>query len=592
MIHESMTIPPEEEETSEALVLREPWVDPKDLYQWRINLAQMRGSQKLQSILNSPTPQQLIQSMPPQELLCTLKDIGLTDCAELIELTSKEQLRYTLDVDLWNKDHVEHDKIHTWLKFLEAGDTEAAENILAALDPDVLVLYFRQFLHIHVHRDDEEEPYIETEGELILSPDRNYIIEIPFPPEDPKVPLLQAAVQLFFQYGYEFSHRLFENIRHSLDSDLEERAYQIRKGRLEELGFVDYFDAIGIYQPLPAKAKPLPPLPLGDDISWVPIVTVPRTSGLFQQTLQQIQDPSVLERIQAELLHLNNKVLSVEQIDPGQRQAIERNMRNVLRTLDLGMEILAQADPYAASQVLLQHHVEWVFRTGFSALAKLRKQANQLARDSRLTLTAAIPFSLLGSPYADFLQELRQLTPRFFNAFDTPPGQSARPFRQFHDIEKAQEVLATIGLFADLFFRDFGFSHSELQQLATSGALLAPSQPEDIHLSHLFLTALAQFVIHQEFSPKPLTESEVLAFLQTIFVVQNPPPHSLQPRWEQQIEQLLLQRPQTSEQNTARLRQFLNNIWAHLLEEAAYLPLDQIPEPQFLNLFLVRRSQP
>lgn len=586
MVDDDINTLPEDESTSEALVWYEPSVQRQELYQWRMQLAQMRGSQKLQAILNAPVPQLLVQSMPPQELLCTCKDIGLADCAEVVELTHKEQLRSALDLDVWKKDQIEYENIHTWLKFLEAGEIGAAEKVLAALDPDVFALYFRQFLRIHVRIEDEDEPYIETEGELLLSPDRNYIVEIPFPPEDPKFPMLQAAVHLFFQYGYEFNHQLFETIRCSLDSDLEERAYQFRKSRIEEQGYIDYFDAIGIYQPLPVKAKPMPPLPLKDDMSWVPILAVPRTSGLFHQTLQQIRDPRILERIQAELVYLNNKVLAAEQIDPGQRQAMERNMRVVLRTLDLGLEILLFSGSHDAVEILHHHHMEWIFRNGFSALARLRKKARQIAHDPRLTLVSSTPFSLLGSPYAEFLQELQQLTPRFFNAFDTPPGHTARPFRQLHDIHRAEHILATVSSFADLFFVDFGFSHEALLELAASQTLLAPAQPEDIHFSHLFLTALAQFVLSGEFVLRPLRNHEIHQFLQTMFVPQNPPPHVLQPDWHNRIETLLLQHPSFHAESAA-IQQFLREIWERLLTEAAYLPLDEKPEAQFLNLFLV-----
>ncbi len=583
------TLFPQEEQTTEITELTQIRMTPEELYQLRTRLAGMRGSQKLQTILNADNPRQLVNSMPPQEFLYTIKEIGMTDSAELLELATKELVSYCLDLDLWKKDRMQHEKLNSWLKFLEAGEIPAAEKVLTALDSDLLVLYFRSLLKIHIHIEDEVEPVIDTVGDLIMTPDRNYIIEIPFPPDDPQTPMVQAAVKLFLEYGYEFIHPLFEAMRHGLDSDLEERAYQIRKGRAEELGFVDYFDAIGIYQPLRPKTAPLPPTEPQELSPLLPILVPPRGTGLFHQAMQQIVDPQTRERVLAELLFLNNKVLSADQIDLSQRKAAERSLRTVLRTLDLGLETLAGDDPKAASEILAKHHVEWAFRNGFSALARLRRKANALVRDERLTLLKEAPLSLLGSPYVELVQELRQMKPRYVSALDDPPGRGMRPFRRLQDIQRAEAALATASMLSDLFFRDFNFSHEQLVQWALSDALISPTHLEDLHHSHLFLTALAHFVLSEEFVLRPITAQEIQKFLGLIFEPQEELPHRLAPGFQTKVEELLLQRPGTLASETQHLQVFLRNVWETLVEEASYLPLDQTPEPRFLNLFLVVR---
>ncbi len=592
----SVGAPPQERDnqTSTALakVTPEPPADPNDLFQLRTRLSKMRSTEKLRTILDSPAPRQLVQSMPPQELLYTLKDIGIVDGAEVIELATKEQLRSALDLEVWKKDKVQHDQIFDWMQLLVAGEIDAAENVLAALDPDVFVLYFKQVLKIYKHKEDEDEPVIDTPGQLIMTPDRNYIVEIPYPAEDPQSPMLMAAVNLFLQYGYEFNHRLFETMLNSLDSDLEERAYQFRKARVEELGFFDYFDAIGIYQPLPPKAKPLPPISEDVDSSALPILATPKGSGLFHQAVQHIDSPTTQQRIQAELLYLNNKVLAADQIDTSQRRAAENSMRSVLRTLDLGLEVLLEGnESNLASQLLQQHHVEWVFRKGFSELARLRRKANKLAQDERFTLLKDAPLSLLGEPYITVLQELRQLKPRFVTALQHPKQRTVRPFRSLQEIQITEEALKTMKLLADLFFQDFGFDHSALAQLVADDKLSSPLHREDIHFSHLFLTALAQFVLHDTFVLKPLQGREVLTFLQTIFQEKETPPHALNPTLKKRIEDLLLQRPKTLASEVPRLQEILQKSWDELREEASYLPLHQVPDERFLHLFLVERPQ-
>lgn len=590
----SVGAPPEERDnqasTALTKVVAEPPADPNDLYRLRTQVSKASSTEKLRTILDSPAPRQLVQSMPPQELLYTIKDIGIVDGAEVIELATKDQLRNCLDLDVWKKDKVQHDLIFHWMQLLVAGEIDAAENVMAALDPDVFVLYFKQVLNIYKRKEDEDEPVIDTPGQLIMTPGRNYIVEIPFPGEDPHNPMLLAAVNLFIQYGYEFSHRLFETMLNSLDSDLEERAYQFRKARVEEMGFVDYFDAIGIYQPLPPKSRPLPPSEEGSNTTTLPILATPQGSGLFNKSMQRVDSPETQARIRTELVYLNNKILSADQIDPSQRRAAENSMRGVLRTLDLGMEVLLQGtDPSAGSQLLYQHHVEWVFRTGFSQLAKLRRKANKIAREERFTLLKDAPLSLLGEPYLTVLQELRQLKPRFVTAIQHPNQRSIRPFRSLQEIQLTEQALETMKLLADLFFRDFGFDHDALVELVLKEQLVAPLHPEDIQFSHLFLTALAQFVLTGEFVLKPLNTKEVLSFLQTVLEEQETPPHTLKAEFQEKIETLLLQRPNTLAAEVQALQDMLRQFWVRLSEEASHLPLHQVPDERFLHLFLLEK---
>jgi hypothetical protein len=553
---------------------------------WRSRLVKLRGSQKLRAILDFVEPQQLIHSMGPQELLYTFKEIGLSDCAELVTLASVEQIQSCLDLDCWKKDAIEVKSIEEWLQFLLANEQEAAEKVLSALDPDVLVIFLRNVIRLY-HRDkDEPDPEIETEGELIESPDGNYLVEIPFPADDPRSDLTRGALHLFFQYGHDFCYPLFETILCALSSELEERAYQFRKSRIEDLGFIDYYDAIGIYQALPHRAEPMSPSQLNFKSIPLPVLAMPRTTNFFNQVMAEVTDPSQQERINAELIYLNNKVLSADQIDFGQRTAAERCLREVLHTLEIGLEILVGNNLSEAAQYLCNNHIEWIFRNGFTAIALLRQKANRLARDSRFSLCNDAPLSLIDQPYIDLLHALRQIKPRFSTAFDQPPGFSSRPFHQLQEIILVDEILEMIGMMPTLFFEEFAFSHADLQRQLHEIRPVCGKDLQDIHFSHIFLTALVNFCLYDNFQPLPVSTGDIQRFFAKIFLPQAQTPHILDPDFQQRIECLLLERPNTIYTQIPRLQRFLQQVWHNLCEEAAYLPLDQVPDPRFVNLFI------
>jgi hypothetical protein len=559
-----------------------------ELDQLRSQVMRARGGQKLRLILDSPSPQALIQRMPPQELLLTIQDIGKSDCAELIEVATKEQITVCLDLDCWRKDRLLIEQVDDWLGYLAAGELLAAEKILEGLDVETLVYYCIDLFHIY-YRVDEDWPS-DPIGDIIEMPDTFYIVHVPFPPEDKRSTLAHGLLHLFTQYGYEFYHRMFEWLRWGQKTDLEEIAYQFRKGRIEDFGFIDYYEAIAIYQPLPFKAEApaVSRSPLQDE--RLPVISAPRRDGLFGAAYKGLPEDET-QRVERELLYLTNKVMCADLVEPGHLQAMQQSMRTVQRTIDLGLELLGGREPEEGTSILRQFPIEWIFRKGFSELAKLRKQGTRIAREKRLTLQERFPLSLLPSPYIQVMQAVRQLKPRYHSAIDAAPG-APRPFRNLEDIQRTRQALDTAALLAPLFFDEFGFSHETLSKWLEEDRLLSPAHPEDIHFGHLFLTALAQMTLTGSFVLEPITPEQVKTFLNEIFEPNDEPPHTVKASFQEQIEAELLKRPNTQAADNEQLQQWLSGVWQTLREEAAYLPLPltEAPDTRFMQLFLVAKE--
>ncbi len=579
---ESLDIQRSEEKQQEALEIRK----------LREEVAKLHGTQKLRKILDAPSPQALIQSMPPQELLYTFKDIGLADSAELVELATKEQLTYCLDLDCWEKDKFSVKKFEEWLQFLEANELNAAEKVLSALDPELLVFYYKKMFRIeHLEGDDakairEKEEEEET-GDYIKTPDGFYVVHIPFDAEDHRSTIAHLSLNLFQQYGYEFTHRLFEAIRYSLPSDLEERAYQFHKGRMEDLGFIDYYEAIGIYQELPKHAKPFPPsFPV--ESSNLPIIAQPRPEGLFSKALQKIDDSRTQERIQFELMHLTNKVISADQIEIANPRAINKTIRFVQQIINIALELMAHNDADKAADLIAKYHIEWIFRNGFSLLAQLRRKAQKLAKNEGLTLISLPKLSLLGSPYLQLLNGLKQRKPKFYIGLEDITLDSYRPFRTLDDVKIAEEALDYIAFLPHFFFEYLPIERQAIRELATNIAF--PHDIQEIEFFHIFLTALAHFYLYNTFEVYPLSPEEIQMFQNKIFIREGEPPYPIDPDFKERVLQALMKLPIQSPDETQFLQRFLNEMWHKLHEEAAYIQKDQKLDPRFINLFLVRED--
>ncbi len=564
------------------------WKAPPPVRAKIAELAPLPSTEKLREILNYPLPELLVRSMPPQELLYTLKEIGFEDSAEIIEMATREQISYCLELDCWIKDRPNYEKFKEWLNYLIYDEKEAAEKVISAMEPELVVLFFRRLFKIYRLSPEDPDPEIETVGDLIRTPDRYYAVEIPFPPEDRDSDLARAALDLFLSYGFQFYHWLFESILHALTVELEERAYQFHKGKLEDIGFIDYYDAIGMFQPLPPHQSPPPPSNPKNYSHLMPILNPPEGEGLFREAVRKLS-PEQRERVFSELLYINNKALAVDQVEFGDRAAAQAVLKEVLYTVEIGMEIATDRGARDGSEILEKHHLEWVFRVGFTALANLRNKARRLSSDERLTLSKREKFSLLESPYREFYMNLLLFKPRFYTGFDPIPGQSARLFRSLDDVNLADEILEQIAKMPVLFFEEFGFNYEKVREELLETDLQSPYSLSDIKYSHLFLTALVNFQLKGEFRPHPLTKEEVFQFLLKVFKPREDGPNQLDEKFQKKVEELLLANPHSLASEKPRLRQFIRDIWKKLLDEASYLPLDQPPEPKFLDLFIVKK---
>ncbi len=505
----------------------------------REEVFRLSSTQKLKRIFDAPAPALLIRSMPPQELLYNLKEIGLADSAEVLSLAHKEQITHLLDIDCWRKDHLDTEQLTAWLQFLLADEFDAAEQILRALDIEALVFYFQKMFV--VHNTVEEEAPEDFDGERIVTPFGCYTIDLLFEDHDPMQPLARSALKLFEMYGYDFCHRLFESIRWSLPSDLEEQAYQFHKGRMEDLGFVDYYEAIALFQPLPKQTTPFPAsTPLKG--AEAPVLLPAQAMGGRLGGVMRLLDEPVLARLRFEMVYLNNKMIAAEQLEAGDPRVLERVMRFVQQMLEIGLEATCGADLEAGATLLRAHHLEWVFRVGFSEILRLKKRASQLAREPQLTLfDQKRPFTLLSPPFQRFLSDLRAQSPRLFLGVFEQGSNVSRSFRDLEEIQRANDILDYLAFLPRLFFSLFGFSHTDLKE--QSASLFQPQPTDNIHFAHLFLTAWGQRHIHGRFALSPLSREEVLPCLRAIFVEDAPPPRPLHPSFTQTLCEEIAQMP-------------------------------------------------
>jgi hypothetical protein len=234
-------------------------IEPGALARARAELAQARGRRRLDVILDAPNPQALLRALPADELYFTIREIGLGDAAELVQLASARQFRTFLDLDAWRGSEIQPRRILPWLRAARAGahlSPQASarwERKFAALDAEVLSLVLRDALRIH---DLEEDPDPEFHSDRFMrTPEGKHVIE--FAVEGAEYLAVRGIVDDLYAEDPFKATRLIAATRWEFPSELEESALRWRNARLADLAYPDLGEALSWFtRPAAGPARP------------------------------------------------------------------------------------------------------------------------------------------------------------------------------------------------------------------------------------------------------------------------------------------------------------------------------------------------
>ncbi|MGH7842055.1 MAG: DUF6178 family protein, partial [Candidatus Binataceae bacterium] len=231
--------------------------------------------EKRDLILSAPEAERLVQSFAPQTLFYTLKEIGIADAGDLLNLAVPEQVRWLFDLDCWDKDRPNLRRMQEWIAAMAEGGRERLADGLMATDLELVSLLMRQ--HVRVHRIDEPQENTDAPSDQFIQFGDNYLIE--FIRRDSIQPYLLDFLEEAFERDYNYFAGLVEEIYWGVEAELEEQAYQYRGARLADHGFPDYYDAQAVFGYLNprefehVRAQQVAPLrdgPIGDGSALPP----------------------------------------------------------------------------------------------------------------------------------------------------------------------------------------------------------------------------------------------------------------------------------------------------------------------------------
>ena len=422
--------------------MTEPGEPLTPLARLRAQLAGPRGTRKLDALLASPDPAGAVAALSVPEVHELVTDLGFDDASELIALATPEQLRGCLDLDVWDKDELVPAAARPWLTAIAGAGFAKLGQVWDRLDSEWRALYLQRTAVTIYDLTLGEEPDDSDDLPIYLTHDRFFAIKLP---EDEDVTRHTMAL-LDDLYRADLI-----SIRHSImaarsepPAELEEESYRWRSGRMADLGYVDFYEALELYAVLdPDKVtigegtedrRPaVDDEQAAGDLPLVLAETVIARSFLTR-AWDRITDPVVAARIQAALLVLVNKALAAQRARPGEPDATRAGAEAATATLSLGLEAVAKGDVDRAAAALASVSLTRLHRVGFTLGARL----------ARLARTLAPRAATAGPPVPSVLAALAAQRPRMSRELDTPPGPGGRAFETMADIRKVAEELTRL----------------------------------------------------------------------------------------------------------------------------------------------------
>jgi hypothetical protein len=408
------------------------------LSRWRAALARARRGRRADAILNDPAPEKLVPTLPVQELYYAIKEVGLADAADLVALATSAQIQGFVDLDVWDRDHIDVPRLNAWIETLADAGYEKLGKVIEDLDPETVALWIQS--QAIVYDLTMEEPPDQSQGHYYPTPDRFFLLDVLAPGEEGKA--LERAIDWIYRYDLGLGRRVIMSAKWEIASDLEEHSYRWRQGRMADLGYVDFYEALSIYRYLDPTSVKLdehsfvaaPP----DTPSELPAVLAGSLdeAGFFGRALATLPSDADVERLHGALVLLINKAMAADLVDPGDMEHGKEALSRSVAYVGLGLEYLARGDVARAGLALTSVALERIFRVGVSLTLQLRTLTE--------TLLKKVKAPDLESPYEDVVLALSRRRPEYPRALDAPPATGTRPFVTLADVARAAAALEKI----------------------------------------------------------------------------------------------------------------------------------------------------
>ena len=309
-------------------------------------------------------PDQVVADIPATEFCVTARASGMEEAPWLLSMAGPEQIQACFDLDCWERDELSRDRVIEWLGALAEGGESTLSRALDTVDPEVLLLAVRSMAGFAVLSKEETPPegWFTLDG-VVYCGARERV--------DPA--LLRAILGVEFQDNPTRYWQLVYGVFFELESECEEYGLRWRTGRLADLGFAEFEQAMRVYRPLHPEETPVWEVGPRSD-ALVPIHRVPKqvAGTLLGEALGKLP-PQRASDVLGYVLAVANAVAVADRLPLSASESIPKAVEKTVRGIDRGLEELARARRLPVHEILETTLPRDLFRIGATLDPSLRR---------------------------------------------------------------------------------------------------------------------------------------------------------------------------------------------------------------------------
>lgn len=491
----------------------------------------------------------VVQAMSPIELHHLAEDVGEVDAMDLVALATPDQVKALVDLSSFRTESIDLDAIERWFSASVAHGHGTPTRFFNALDEELQTLYLN--VRTKVYQLHDEEPP-EDDTERFTTPDGSFSVELRADSNTGFNPM--QLINDLYKTDWQRADEMLRDSKHTILAELEEELFNIRQGRMADLGFPVYDDAMRIwsrphpdklYEPRIAMNMQRRPLPA-------------RYAEPFTQTsylgdvFARIDDDALLGDLESELISLVNSALVAHRVTRFDAEAVNEAATDVRALLSLGLELAGRGDIGASLDLLKAHTLKSFLKVALLETFKVKAWAEKAVKEKLYHLPNATQFMFDGDE-SSFIEAVTARLPHLRRRIgDTPKAFGSRA-----ELAIAQKYLEHLSLAA---IATKWITHD--YQLPKAFALAEPAL-EHVTWKPLLRSAMLLRSLSERVRIG-VTSSDVRAFREK-YAKGAPWPLSM---GERPVE----------------LVQFLGTMWASLITDVH----EGKGEPQYLDLVVLR----
>lgn len=383
-------------------------------------------------------PGAIIRRISEEEMFFTIKDLGEENAEKLISLTTGRQLLYLLDIDLWTRNDINIEAVSKWIGILAGIGDDKMLQFIQVSDPELLCSVLNRLILVKL-----KNPDIDLTEQLDYLPqftlDNHFFIDFLIPNAEEPV---KEFLDCIFRHDSAYYMKLVQILAVGWLPEYEDTACRWRSARLADHGFPDLDEVLDIYSLFnPALIRVS-----ADDCFFPEQAPESETrkllkypimflsgANLFEQTMNGIDDPALMDRIISEFAHVANKVMVADGRNASSNEDLKSSLEKTASYINLALEELVSRENVSALDLIALNHAEYLFRHAYTLIMKLQYEA-------RFFLDKNVGgFENMGMPLASLLKGLLLRRPVFDEGGKDTEG--AREFRFVSDLERIRNLI-------------------------------------------------------------------------------------------------------------------------------------------------------